>query len=225
MLFFSKKQIFLLGIIMGGMGAVSSYGASFRPTVQKALDTFHQATTPVAHHMKCYTTCNQKIGRQGAGAFQDYFRQHVGQPAKEVLAVLRHPVGMETPEIEKEARKALCCLTNCRVSVTIRFLAQFLGSVEDEAVVRTVGVIFGATARYTPSHQMPQALAQGKGEETKLFTVVFNQRFHQGCYRVLRHERQKIKLFKKNLELLRQVYFEMYGPVRMAPQYVETYGV
>jgi hypothetical protein len=225
MWFFSKKQIFLLGIIMGSLGAMGSYGTSFHPVVQKALDTFHQATTPVTHHMKCYTTCNQKIGRQGAGAFQDYFRQHADRPEKEVLAALRHPAGREVPEIEKEARQALCCLTNCRVSMTVRFLAQFLGSLEDEAVVRMVGVLFGAAPRYAPSHQAPQVLAGGKGEETKLYTVVFNQRFHQGCERVLRHEGHKIKRFKKTLELLRQVYFEMYGPVRMAPHYVEKYGV
>lgn len=165
------------------------------------------------------------MGRQGAGAFQDYFRQHADRSEKDILSQLKKTLLAESLDIEREARQALCCLDRCRVSVTMRFLAQFLGSIQDESLVRMIGVLFGATSRYAPSSKTPQSIAEGSGEDTKLFTIVFNKRFQHGCYRVLRHEKSKIKRLNRNLELLRQIYFEMYGPVHMAPQYVETYGL
>ena len=68
-----------------------------------------------------------------------------------------------------------------------------------------------------------QKAKKEKGQKTKLFTVVFNKRLHHTCLRVLKHEKAKIKQFKQNLNVLRQVYFEMYGPVPKAEEYRDEF--
>ncbi len=220
---FSKKQIFLL--CMGTLICGLSHGLGVKHTLRKTFSVVNEATGPLSHNMACYTTCNQKVGRQGGEAFQDYFRQHASASGPEAMSLLQQPAVMPLSETEQHARRALRCLKACRLSVTVRFLAQFLSSVEDEHTMRAIGVVLGATAHEGRKQKNPIKVTQEEGEHTKLFGVVFNKAFHRGCLRVLRHEEAQMARFKKNLNILRQVFFEMYGPVKLAPQYAKAHGV
>ncbi|HCI49151.1 MAG: hypothetical protein A2977_03585 [Alphaproteobacteria bacterium RIFCSPLOWO2_01_FULL_45_8] len=189
------------------------------------MDTVDKVTSPLAQNVTCYTDCNQKVGWQGGEAFQTYFRQHANLPVPQIMALLEQPATGYLSDTEQEARKALHCLKTCRLSVTVRFLAQFLGSMEDESTVRAVGIVLGATSSHWTRQRDPQQVVRGESEDTKLFGVAFHKGFYRGARRVLRHEDTKRARFMKNMDILKQVFFEMYGPLKLAPQYARSHGI
>lgn len=214
---FCKKQMILL--VMGIGLCAGAHGFSVKHTVKKTLTSMDRVTAPFSHNMGCYTECNQKVGRQGGDAFQDLVRLQNKKDALQILRFLHDQQKPSLPKIDSHLAKALGCLTECGAALTVRFLAQLLGSIKDEEVVRAVGILLGLTYYKEGKFLSRAYLATENGHESRLFGVVFKKAFHRGCLRVLRHEKDKRIQFRKNLDILRQVFFEMYGPVRKAEEY------
>ena len=219
---FCKKQVILLVMAIPLCGGAD--GFSVKHAVQNTMTSLDRVTAPFSHNMACYTQCNQKIGRHGGEAFQDYFHKNKTKSSPDIMKALQGQQ-YSSSDTEKQARQALACLRGCGAALTVRFLAQFLGSIQEEEAVRALGVLLGSTSYKEGKPLGHSYLAHENGHESKLFGGVFKKPFHRGCLRVLRHEQAKRVQFRKNMAVLKQVFFEMYGPVRKAEEYAKAYGL
>lgn len=214
-----NKQVFLLGVsfIINTGFAVQSINHH----VDQTVHSVHRFVAPFSKNMSCYVQCNQKAGTQGALALQSYFKAHPNHPSAEVVKLLYSQT--KAGKGSDVLNQAFTCLTACGAPVTVRFLATFLSEMKDEEVVRAVGVILGKSSYKAGS--ILGDLAGEQGSESKLHGLLFKKPLQRGCLRVLRHHKEKRIQFKKNLDILRQVFFEMYGPVPKAKEYAKAHGL
>lgn len=224
-LFCYKKQIFLISVSILILEAQGSHGGGMSSSFQKIVSSVKTMSEPAMHTLTCYTDCNQKMGRQGGKAVQRFFCEQSNHETSHVMALLERSAQEPLSETEQEARKALGCLKRCRLTVIPRFFAQFFAALEEPSVTRAMAILLGANSHEQGGEQNSLIVSQGNGEKTKLFQAVFNKGIRRICRRVLRHESTLQEQFEKNSDLLRQIYFEMYGPVKMAGIYVQKYGI
>jgi hypothetical protein len=200
-----------------------AHGFSLKNNIKKANRSFDRLASPLARNVKCYTGCSQTLGRSSGKALQYLCHQRSESEVLQIVGRLARAPIQSLSKTERLARSGLDCLSGCRLKTTVKFLGRFLTTLEDPHVLHAVGVVMGLTQYNWEGKVRAKKIARGQGVKTKLFNVVFNESFNRACLKSCRHEADKKKLFKKNRGIIRQVFFEMYGPLHKAEGYAETY--
>jgi hypothetical protein len=200
-----------------------SHGFSLKKNIKKANQSFDRIASPFARNVKCYTGCSQTLGRSSGKALQDLCHQRSETEVLQIVGRLSRAPRRSLSKIERLAREGLDCLSGCRLKTTVKFLGRFLTTLEDAHVLHAVGVVMGLTQYNWEGKIKAKKIAKGQGVKTKLFNVVFKESFNRACLKACRHEAEQRKHFMKNIGILRQVFFEMYGPLHKAEVYTATY--
>lgn len=155
---------------------------------------FGEDAHPLRKSVKCYTGCPPSLGRQGALAMDLLWRQN----PKEVEAFTSLLVGPDMRSNPGRAQKALTCMGACPLKGIQKFMARFLGAALEPHVVRAAGRLMARN----------QGAYQGKGHSL-LSDVVFQKSFHKVAKTVLRHSRKEWAQFQKNVDVLREMHYEI----------------
>ena len=162
---------------------------------------------PFIRQVLCYTQCPQSIGRQGALALETLWAQNYEQRGPYFFRFLAERHQSE----DHRALMALRCAEGCRLKTVPKFLSRFLGTLHTPELVRQVGWFLGQKqgGKKTDKSKAPKKTLQGS--ETLLGQIVFSKALRRKARHTLRHMDAETQQFHSNLEILKKVYYELYG--------------
>ena len=160
---------------------------------------------PLTRNLACYTQCPQSVGRRGALDFDLLSQQLDPHDFKSLF--------LENGKVHDKAsiKEVIVCVKGCRVRTTAKFLARLLGTLSSVDAVRVIGKIMGTVQYKWKGPVSKDEQLKTRGQNTNLGQVVFGSFFRKRATHILRHMPEELERFNKNIAILRQVYYEIYG--------------